>query len=42
MWGYGLGRAVSGKRQVAYTLECGSEHACSIKCGKYLDKIQTG
>ena len=36
-WGYGLGRAGSGKGQVAGTCDCGNEPSGSIKCGEFLD-----
>jgi len=35
--GYGLGRAGSGKGQVAGICECGNELSGSIKCGDFLD-----
>ena len=42
MWGYGLDRAGSGKAQVAGTCEYGNEPTGSIKCGEFLDLLQTG
>ena len=40
--GYGLDRAGSGQGQVAGTCECGNEPSGSIKCGEFLDQLQTG
>jgi hypothetical protein len=40
-WGYGLDRAGSGQGQVAGTCECGDELSGSIKCGEFLDWLQT-
>jgi hypothetical protein len=40
--GYGLDWAGSGSRQVAGPCECGNEPSGSIKCGKFLDWLQTG
>ena len=42
MWGYGLDRAGSGQGQVAGICECGNEPSGSIKCGEFLDQLQTG
>jgi len=39
---HGLDLAGSGHRQVAGTCECGNEPSVSIKCGKFLDWLQTG
>jgi len=41
---YGLDRVASGKGQgqVAGTCECGNEPSGSIKCGGFLDWLQTG
>jgi hypothetical protein len=30
------------KRQLAGTCECGNEHSGYIKCGEFLDQLQTG
>jgi hypothetical protein len=40
--GNGLDQADSGWGQVADTCECGNEPSGSIKCGEFLDKLQTG
>jgi hypothetical protein len=37
-----LDRASSGLGQVAGTCECGDERSCYIKCGEFLDWLQTG
>jgi len=42
MWGYGLDRAGSGQGQVAGTYEYGNEPSGSIKCGEFLDQLNTG
>ena len=42
MFGYGMDRAGTGQAHVAGTCECGNEHSGSIKCGKFLDQLQTG
>ena len=42
MWGYGLDRGGSGQGLLAGTCECGYEPSGSIKCGEYLDQLQTG
>ena len=42
MWGYGLDRAGSEKRQLAGTCEQGIELSGSIKGGKFLDQLRTG
>ena len=41
MWGYGLDQAVSGQGQVVGTCKCGNEPSGSVKCGEYLDQLQT-
>ena len=40
--GNGLGQADSGQGQVAGTCECGNEPSGSIKCGEFLDQLETG
>ena len=42
MWVYGLDRAGPGQRQVADACECGNEPSGSVKCGEFLDWLQTG
>jgi len=42
MLGYGLDRAESGSGQVAVICECGDEPSGSVKCGEFLDYLQTG
>ena len=42
MWVYGLDWAGPGQRQVADACECGNEHSGSVKCGEFLDQLQTG
>jgi len=42
VWGYGRDRAASGYGQVAGICECGNEPSGSIKCGEFLDLLQTG
>ena len=41
MWLYGLDRAGQGQRQVADACECGNEPSGSVKCGEFLDRLQT-
>ena len=41
MWEYGLNRAGSGQGKVAGACECGNEPSGSIKCGEFLDQMQT-
>ena len=41
MWVYGLDRAGPGQRQVADACECGNEPSGSVKCGEFLDQLQT-
>jgi len=41
MWEYGLDWAGPGKRQVADACECGNERWVSVKCGEFLDWLQT-
>ena len=41
MWVYGLDWAVPGYRQVADACECGNEPSGSVKCGEFLDYLQT-
>ena len=42
MWEYGLDRAGSEQGQVAGIFECSNEPLDCIKCGEFLDKLQTG
>ena len=42
MWVCGLDWAGSGQRQVADACECDNESSGSIKCGEFLDQLQTG
>ena len=42
MSGYGLNRAGSGYGQVANACECGNGPSGSIKCGEFLDWLNTG
>ena len=42
MWACGLDRAGPGQRQVADACECGNEPSGSVKCGEFLDQLQTG
>ena len=42
MWGHGLDRAGSEKRQASGTCECGNDPWGSIKCGEFLDQLKTG
>ena len=41
MWLYGLDWAGPGQRQVADACECGNEPSGSVKCGEFLDQLQT-
>ena len=41
MWVYGLDWAGPGQRQVVDACECGNEHSGSVKCGEFLDQLQT-
>ena len=41
MWVYGLDWAGPGYRQVADACECGNEPSGSVKCGEFLDWLQT-
>ena len=41
MWVYGLDWAGPGQRQVADACECGNEPSDSVKCGEFLDQLQT-
>ena len=41
MWVYGLDWAGPGYRQVADACECGNELSGSVKCGEFLDQLQT-
>ena len=41
MWVYGLDWAGSGWGQVADACECGNEPSGSVKCGEFLDQLQT-
>ena len=41
MWVYGLDWAGPGYRQVAAACECGNEPSGSVKCGEFLDQLQT-
>ena len=41
MWVYGLDWADPGWRQVADAFECGIEPSGSVKCGEFLDQLQT-
>ena len=42
MWVYGLDRAGPGLRLVADGCECSNEPSGSVKCGEFLDQLQTG
>ena len=42
MWLYGLDWVGPGQRQVADACECGNEPSGSVKCGEFLDQLQTG
>ena len=41
MWVYGLDWACPGQRQVADACECCNEPSGSVKCGEFLDQLQT-
>ena len=41
MWVYGLDWAGPGQRRVADACECGNEPSGSVKCGEFLDQLQT-
>ena len=41
MWVYGLDWAGPGQRQMADACECGNEPSGSVKCGEFLDQLQT-
>ena len=41
MWVCGLDWAGPGQRQVADACECGNEPSGSVKCGEFLDQLQT-
>ena len=41
MWVYGMDWAGLGQRQVADACECGNEPSGSVKCGEFLDQLQT-
>ena len=41
MWVYGLDWAGPGQKQMADACECGNEHSGSVKCGEFLDQLQT-
>ena len=41
MWVYGLDWVGSEQRQVADACECGNEPKGSVKCGEFLDQLQT-
>ena len=41
MWVYGLDWAGPEMRQVADACECGNDPSGSVKCGEFLDKLQT-
>ena len=41
MWVYGLDWAGPEQRQVAGACECGNEPSGSVKCGEFLDQLQT-
>ena len=41
MWVYGLDWVDPGQRQVADACECGNEPSGSVKCGEFLDYLQT-
>ena len=41
MWVYGLDWSDPGQRQVADACECGNEPWGSVKCGEFLDQLQT-
>ena len=41
MWVYGLDQVGPGQGQVADACECDNEPSGSIKCGEFLDQLQT-
>ena len=41
MWVYGLDWAGLGQRHVVDACECGNEPWGSVKCGEFLDQLQT-
>ena len=41
MWVYGLDWAGPGQRDVADACECGNELSGSVKCGEFLEQLQT-
>ena len=41
MWAYGLDWAGLGQGQVGDACECGNEPSGSVKCGEFLDQLQT-
>ena len=41
MWVYGLDWMGPGQRQVVDACECGNELPGSLKCGEFLDQLQT-
>ena len=41
MWVYGLDWAGPGQVQVTEACECGNEPSGSVKCGEFLDQLQT-
>ena len=41
MWVYGLDWAGPGQGQLADACECGNEPSGSVKCGEFLDQLQT-
>ena len=41
MWVYGLDWAGPGQRQMVDACECGNEPSGSMKCGEFLDQLQT-
>ena len=41
MWVYGLDWAGPGQRHVADAFECGNEPLVPMKCGEFLDQLQT-
>ena len=41
MWVYGLDWGGPGQRRVADACECGNEPSGSVKCGEFLDQVQT-
>ena len=41
MWVYELDWAGPGQRQMAEACECGNEPSGSVKCGEFLDQLQT-